>query len=54
MISLSPCRCRAFATVVLSSPSSTRSSISSFSSSTSIDKLGCHRRRFRIVIIDAW
>ena len=35
----------AFATVVLSSPSTTRSSISPFSSSTSIDMLGCSRRR---------
>ena len=35
----------AFATVVLSSPSTTRSYISSFSSSTSIVKLGCSRRR---------
>lgn len=37
----------AFASVVISSPTSTRSSISTFSSLTSIDKLGFRRRRFR-------
>ena len=36
----------AFASCFFSSPSSTRSSIN-ISSSTSIDKIGCRRRRFR-------
>ena len=37
----------AFATVVFSSYSTELGSISTFSSSTSIDKLGCRRRRLR-------